>query len=131
MFFPGNLPYERTQQQYNVHFLCTSNEATSVEMAQGVADQLNTHCGEGFVAFDAQSREEVFVIVCFVMVIADNPMANSLSSLMGTAANHPCRKCKADSRMKDAESLTRWCQVSTGFGLEVEFFGHRLILETL
>lgn len=118
MFFLGDLPYKATQQQYNVHFLCTDNESTSVEMAEGIADQLNQHCGDGFLAFDAHAMEEVFVIPCFVLVILDNPMGNSLSGVMvGGAPRHPCRICHVDSTKETPEALLKWFQVGASLSL--------------
>ena len=81
-------------------------------MASGIADQLHGHCGGGFLAYDAAEMEEVFVIPCFMFVMADNPMANSLCCVFETGARHPCRICKVDSRLTDGPSLVRWFEVS-------------------
>lgn len=81
-------------------------------MGQGVADQLNNHCGDGFVAYDAHLREEVFVIPCFVYIIADTPMANALSCTINSgSAIHPCRICHVSSKIEGEESLKAWFEV--------------------
>lgn len=109
----ANLPFEETQRQYNIQFLCTSNDASSVEMSEGVVDQLNRHCGDGFLAFDAHTREEVFVIPCVMYIIADTPMASNLCCVMQQKAIHPCRLCSVSSQLKNKDAVHEWFLVST------------------
>ena len=40
LFTPAGLPQEYLHLQYNVHFLCTSNNAPPLEMLDGIVDQL-------------------------------------------------------------------------------------------
>ena len=45
---PAGLPHRMSQQEFNVHFLCTSNTASVPEMLDGVVDQIEC------VVFSAQ-----------------------------------------------------------------------------
>lgn len=40
LFTPAGLPRVAVHQEYNVHFLCTSNIAPPLEMLDGIVDQL-------------------------------------------------------------------------------------------
>lgn len=42
LFTPAGLPHSFVQQEYNVHFLCTSNIAPPLEMLDGIVDQLES-----------------------------------------------------------------------------------------
>lgn len=46
LFTPAGLPQTAVHQEYNVHFLCTSNLAPPLEMLDGIVDQLElvSHC---------------------------------------------------------------------------------------
>lgn len=91
--------------------MCTSDTASSVEMAGGVVDQVENQCGDGFLAYDGNLHEEVFVIPSILYIIADTPMASTLCCVMQSAANHPCRQCHVSSKMENAEDLQTWFQV--------------------
>lgn len=40
LFAPAGLPRDQSSQEYNVHFLATSNSAPPLEMLDGIADQI-------------------------------------------------------------------------------------------
>lgn len=40
LFTPAGLPRSEAAKEYNVHFLCTSNLAPPLEMADGIVDQI-------------------------------------------------------------------------------------------
>lgn len=42
LFTPAGLPRRFVHQEYNVHFLCTSNIAPPLEMLDGIVDQLES-----------------------------------------------------------------------------------------
>jgi len=42
LFTPAGLPQAFVHQEYNVHFLCTSNLAPPLEMLDGIVDQLES-----------------------------------------------------------------------------------------
>ncbi|KAK0435422.1 hypothetical protein EV421DRAFT_1987087 [Armillaria borealis] len=78
MFFPvwaycddtlGN-----THKEYNVHFLCTSNLATPLEMLDGIADQFEKAQAKGIEAWDCVLQEDVVVIPYVLALLGDNPM---------------------------------------------------------
>ena len=40
LFTPAGLPRAHAHQEYNIHFLCTSNVAEPLEMLEGIVEQL-------------------------------------------------------------------------------------------
>ena len=77
-------------QHVNIHFVCTSDSVTPLEMVETIATLEN----EGFEVFDAFSNENVLVVAPLLLVICDNPRASELLNHLGSAANMFCRLCE-------------------------------------
>eukprot|EP00731_Ephydatia_muelleri_P034559 Em0065g20a len=85
-------------QHVNIHFICTSDSVTPLEMAEPIARELATLENEGFEVFDAYSNENVLVVAPLLLVICDNPRASELLNHLGSAANMFCSLCEANKR---------------------------------
>ncbi|KAL5509475.1 hypothetical protein EMCRGX_G004858 [Ephydatia muelleri] len=94
----AGLPRKENMQHVNIHFICTSDSVTPLEMAEPIARGLTTLENEGFEVFDAYSNENVLVVAPLLLVICDNPRASELLNHLGSAANMLCRFCEADKR---------------------------------
>ncbi|KAJ3382315.1 hypothetical protein HDU80_001562, partial [Chytriomyces hyalinus] len=85
LFTLAGLPFKSTQQQANINFICTSNNASAIETAEIIV-----HCmrelREGIVDYDVTLKEEV-------LVTGDNPAQSSIVSHSGLASSKPCRIC--------------------------------------
>ncbi|KAG6819617.1 hypothetical protein H0H93_010245 [Arthromyces matolae] len=83
LFTPAGLPREYVHQEYNIHFLCTSNIAPPLEMLGGIVDQLENSWENGIWAYDCVHKEFVLVIPSVVALLGDNPMQSELSCHVG------------------------------------------------
>ena len=90
----AGLPRKENMQHVNIHFICTSDSVTPLEMAEPIARELATLENEGFEVFDAYSNENVLVVAPLLLVICDNPRASELLNHLGSAANMFCRLCE-------------------------------------
>ncbi|KAI9622649.1 hypothetical protein KEM48_007139 [Puccinia striiformis f. sp. tritici PST-130] len=91
----SGLPPKVSNQQYNCHFLSTSNTAGTLELADQIVDELNDITTNGFIAFDYGLQQEVLVITSVVMCfLGDSPMHAEITNtpLPGSSLN-PCRIC--------------------------------------
>ncbi|KAI9103395.1 hypothetical protein DFS34DRAFT_671836 [Phlyctochytrium arcticum] len=104
----AGLPFADQQDVYHIHFVCTSNEANGIEMADRLVEQIAGPSSEGFVAFDGKAQESVYVVCPLLVVTADNPMHSHLGAHIGMTGNSPCRFCKVKGSLKnqrDCEAL--------------------------
>ncbi|KAI6026090.1 hypothetical protein EDC04DRAFT_2606176 [Pisolithus marmoratus] len=74
LFTPAGLPHAAVHQEYNVHFLCTSNTAPPLEMLDGFVNQLEEAQETGIWAWDCIHKERVLVIPSVLALLGDNPM---------------------------------------------------------
>ncbi|KAI9625451.1 hypothetical protein H4Q26_016249 [Puccinia striiformis f. sp. tritici PST-130] len=68
-FTLSGLPPNLSNQEYNCHFLSTSNRATGLEIASQIVAEMNNITREGLIAFDSTSMKEVLVtgmVKCFL-----------------------------------------------------------------
>lgn len=77
----------------NIHFVCTSNRVSSLDMAVPIANELQ-RLQEGIVMWDAKLRRNVLVIAPLFGLLADNPRASELVSHLTGNQNLICRMCK-------------------------------------
>ncbi|OAV89717.1 hypothetical protein PTTG_28591 [Puccinia triticina 1-1 BBBD Race 1] len=93
-FTLAGLPPKLSNQQYNCHFLSTSNTAGPLELADQIVDELNDMTLNGCVAFDCELQQEVCVTTVVLCFLGDSPMHAEITNtpLPGAALN-PCRIC--------------------------------------
>ncbi|KAI9436623.1 hypothetical protein H4582DRAFT_2078249 [Lactarius indigo] len=75
---PG-LPRAQFQKEYNVHFLCTSNLASPLEMMDRIVEQLEAAWDEGIWAWDCVHEAHVLVIPFVAALLGDNPMQSEFA----------------------------------------------------
>ncbi|EHS64348.1 uncharacterized protein PGTG_22218 [Puccinia graminis f. sp. tritici CRL 75-36-700-3] len=94
-----------TNQQYNCHFLATSNTASALELADQIVDEMNDLSTHGFNAYDAGIQAEVLVMPFVLCFLGDSPMhAEIANTPMPSTALNPCRTCKLAAPGKGAKS---------------------------
>ncbi|KAH9040605.1 hypothetical protein EDB84DRAFT_1436749 [Lactarius hengduanensis] len=74
LFSAAGLPRALIQQEYNIHFLCTSNLAPPLEMLDGIVMQLEEAWKTGVWAWDCALEERTLVIPFIAGLLGDNPM---------------------------------------------------------
>ncbi|KAI9601743.1 hypothetical protein KEM48_000846 [Puccinia striiformis f. sp. tritici PST-130] len=94
-FTLSGLPPVLTNMEYHCHFICTSNVAGALELAEPVVQELNQLVNEGHVAYDCGIHQEVLVMSVALCFLADSPMAAEVTNtpLPGGSCNNPCRRC--------------------------------------
>ncbi|KAH9810453.1 hypothetical protein DFH28DRAFT_1132268 [Melampsora americana] len=111
-FTLAGLPPVMTNQEYNIHFLATSNCATALELLDKIVDDINDHGSNGFHAYDHLSGTDVLVMVVTLCHLGDSPMHAEISNTTNPANTlTPCRMCDlAVTRMADKKTQDYVCQ---------------------
>ncbi|OAV95433.1 hypothetical protein PTTG_26678 [Puccinia triticina 1-1 BBBD Race 1] len=88
----AGLPPKLTNQHFHCHFLCTSNSAGTLELAEGIVDDIMELIEHGCPAYDSGLGKEVLVTTSLLCFLADTPMhAEITSTVMPNNARNPCR----------------------------------------
>ncbi|KAG1813074.1 hypothetical protein DFJ58DRAFT_720359 [Suillus subalutaceus] len=90
LFTAAGLPRADIHQEYNVHFLCTSNLAPPLEMLDGIVDQLEESWKQGIWAWDCVHEEYVHVIPSVLALLVDNPMQSEMACHIGLMGKYFC-----------------------------------------
>ncbi|KAI6144100.1 hypothetical protein BKA82DRAFT_4331110 [Pisolithus tinctorius] len=93
LFTPAGLPHAAVHQEYNVHFLCTSNVAPPLEMLDGFVNQLEAAQETGVWAWDCVHKGQVLMIPSVLALLGDNPMQSELACHVGLRGKYFCRVC--------------------------------------
>ncbi|KAJ3809763.1 hypothetical protein EV368DRAFT_89490 [Lentinula lateritia] len=93
LFAPAGLPRDQSSQEYNVHFLATSNSAPPLEMLDGIADQILDCQEHGIWAWDPVKNTRVLLLICVLALLGDNPMQSEFASHIGLRGKFFCRSC--------------------------------------
>ncbi len=88
----AGLPRHENSKISNIHFVCCSDIANAVEMAEAIVKELGS-LEEGIEAFDAVMNEPVIVLAPLMCILADNPRASELLNHLGGSAKKYCRMC--------------------------------------
>ncbi|POV96124.1 hypothetical protein PSTT_15817 [Puccinia striiformis] len=90
----AGLPPNLSNEEYNCHFLATSNRATVLEISEFLVNEFNELATEGFEAYDASISQPVFVMCSVLFFLGDSPMHSEITNTHypGSALN-PCRIC--------------------------------------
>ncbi|OAV86099.1 hypothetical protein PTTG_30083 [Puccinia triticina 1-1 BBBD Race 1] len=93
-FTLSGLPPEMTNQQYNCHYLTTSNVAGAMELAVPIVADLRHLATEGVVGWDCSIMQEVLITSTLLCFLGDSPMHAEITStpIPGNCL-HPCRAC--------------------------------------
>ncbi|KAI6028188.1 hypothetical protein EDC04DRAFT_2869143 [Pisolithus marmoratus] len=104
LFTPAGLPHAAVHQEYNVHFLCTSNNAPPLEMLDGFVNQLGEAQETGIWAWDCIHKERVLVIPSVLALLGDNPMQSELACHVGSMGKYFC--CICNVKGHDSQEMT-------------------------
>ncbi|KNZ57692.1 hypothetical protein VP01_2098g2 [Puccinia sorghi] len=110
-FTLSGLPPEISNQEYNCHFLSTSNVATVGEMGELIIDELNEMVTIGFPAYDYSIHEPVWVISVVLCFLADSPMHAKITNTPNPGASlNPCRMCRLSVKTKQEKKSMKYVQ---------------------
>ena len=97
MLFAG-LPRAVNSRHESIHFICCSNQASAIEMADPIVDELLKLETEGLVTYDARLGQEVLVIAPVLCAICDNPRASEITNHTGSSSKKYYRMCQVKIR---------------------------------
>ncbi|KAF7320450.1 hypothetical protein MKEN_00829900 [Mycena kentingensis (nom. inval.)] len=89
----AGLPRKYVHREFNIHFLATSNIAPTLEMLDGLVDQLEKGQTDGIWAWDVVLQELVLVIPSVLALLGDNPMQSEFACHIGFVGKYFCRVC--------------------------------------
>ncbi|KAG0138984.1 hypothetical protein CROQUDRAFT_55407 [Cronartium quercuum f. sp. fusiforme G11] len=85
------LPPKLTNQEFNMHFISTSNSASALELGEYLIDRINQSNTEGFEVYDARSDSKVLVMMVVLCHLGDSPMhAEIWNTVNPTMTLNPC-----------------------------------------
>ncbi|KII95863.1 hypothetical protein PLICRDRAFT_98567, partial [Plicaturopsis crispa FD-325 SS-3] len=93
LFTLAGLPRKYTQMLYNIHFGCTSNLASPLEMMEAFEQMLEEARKEGIEVWDSKLDELVLLIPWILAFQGDNPMSSEFASHVGMGGKCFCRIC--------------------------------------
>ena len=96
-FLLAGLPRHINSQLQNIHFICCSDRATVIEMAEPIAQELKYLESSGVVCYNGFLNCSVIVFPRVIGVMCDNPRASELLNHAGSTANKYCRMCLVSS----------------------------------
>ncbi|KNZ50217.1 hypothetical protein VP01_453g9 [Puccinia sorghi] len=92
LFTLSGLPPNITNQEYNFHFLSTSNRADVLEIAGQILKESNEMTLNGFESYDITIGQPFLVISIMLLFLADSPMhAKITNTPIPGASLNPCR----------------------------------------
>ncbi|OAV88550.1 hypothetical protein PTTG_29003 [Puccinia triticina 1-1 BBBD Race 1] len=106
-FTLSGLPPKISNQQFNCHFLCTTNITGPLELGEMVVEQLNDMATNGFSAYDSTIGKEVHVMTSMLCFLGDSPMHTKITNthVPGNSLNS-CRCCVLNSaQLQDRKKM--------------------------
>ena len=89
----AGLPRAENSQLENIHFICCSNETSSIEMAEPIVKDLSRLETHGIIVYDAHLKRDVLVVAPVLCALCDNPRAAELLNHQGSTTRKFCRMC--------------------------------------
>ncbi|OAV92820.1 hypothetical protein PTTG_04927 [Puccinia triticina 1-1 BBBD Race 1] len=91
-FTLSGLPPRISNQEYNCHFLATSNLASACEIAEQIVQEINEMATKGFEVYDHSIGEQVWVTSTVFCFLADSPMHAEITCTPNPGSSlNPCR----------------------------------------
>ena len=89
----GGLPNEENSKFQNIHYICSSNKVSAIEMAAPMVEELLHLQNEGMVVYDAYFKCDVIVVPSVLCILSDNPRASKICNHLGSSTSLFCRVC--------------------------------------
>ena len=92
-FLLAGLPRHANSNLQNIHFICCSDKATVLEMAEPIVDEIKVLENDGMLCYNSGFDCSVLIFVHILCIICDNPRASELLNHLGSSANKYCCMC--------------------------------------
>ncbi|EHS64486.1 uncharacterized protein PGTG_20949 [Puccinia graminis f. sp. tritici CRL 75-36-700-3] len=110
-FTLSGLPPHVSNQEFNCHFLSTSNIGSALEIADQVVDEFNEMGTKGYGAFDASIGQPVWVMSTVLCFLADSPMHAEITNTPNPGQSlNPCRVCTLSCEKKSLKTSRDYVQ---------------------
>ncbi|KNE94634.1 hypothetical protein PSTG_11997 [Puccinia striiformis f. sp. tritici PST-78] len=110
-FTLSGLPPHLSNQEYNCHFLSTSNLATALEISEQIVEELNEMATCGYEAYDTFLGQPVWVATIVLCFLADSPMHAEITNTPNPGQSlNPCRICTLSCKQKKMKSTCGYVQ---------------------
>ncbi|KNZ49662.1 hypothetical protein VP01_486g3 [Puccinia sorghi] len=89
------LPPRLSNQEFNYHFLPTSNKAGGLELSGQIVDELNSISSEGVEAYDIKISQPVLIMSSVLFFLGNSPIhAEITNTPLPNNSLNPCRMCQ-------------------------------------
>ncbi|KAH9814285.1 hypothetical protein DFH28DRAFT_971155 [Melampsora americana] len=120
-FTLSGLPPGMTNQEYNIHFLSTSNKASALELGEKIVDELNILGKDGFTTYDESLKQEVLVMVVPLCHLGDSPMHAEITNTTNPSVTlNPCRICTLGVETLNAKQDSKYTRAFVGLHQDEE-----------
>ncbi|KAH9824732.1 hypothetical protein DFH28DRAFT_1077281 [Melampsora americana] len=108
-FTLAGLPPKLANQEYNCHFLTTSNTAGALELGNPLVDEINDLSTNGFVAYNHLLDTEVLVMTVVICHLGDSPMHAEITNTMNPSSSLiPCQICNLQAKSMMEKRTTKY-----------------------
>ena len=88
-FLLAGLPKKENAKLENIHFICTSNKVSVLELAVAPVQELKL-LEDGIVAYDVAMQCDVLIVSPVLCFLCDNPRAAQICSHLGSSTRRIC-----------------------------------------
>ena len=91
-FLLAGLPKKENAKLENIHFICTSNKVSVLQLAVAPVQELKL-LEDGIVAYDAAMQCDVLIVSPVLCFLCNNPRAAQICSHLSSSTRKFCRIC--------------------------------------
>ncbi|KAH9819229.1 hypothetical protein DFH28DRAFT_1080489 [Melampsora americana] len=108
-FTLAGLPPKLANQEYNCHFLTTSNTAGALELGDPLVDEIKCAIMISYHTYNHQLETEVLVMTVVLCHLGDSPMHAEITNTLNPSSSlSPCRICNLQAKSMNEKRTTKY-----------------------